>query len=195
LGAGDVDVEGLKSGPDATDDFGWPEGFAEESDPAAARLADTAKGVAGIGGLVGVQAAMEEFAFESGICVLRGGANAKAERFRFETGEELAENFDRGLGNHKAAGGGSAVSDVERIAEIADPVQVAEEIEDEGFRCGKGKEGSGPDFGGLRAAERLAAFSLDELEAEGFDASAKFQGLDSEGKGREIENRIFGVHG
>jgi hypothetical protein len=181
LRAGDIDIERLKSGADAADDLGRPEGIAEDGDPAIAGFADRTKSVPGIGGLVGVQATTGEFGFERWILTLRGGSNAKAESFRFETEEQGAEDLDRGLGNHEATRGGLAVSDVVRIAEVANAIEVAEEIEDTGIRRGKSEQCGGPDRGGFGAADGFAAFGFDEFEAEGFNVSAELQGLDVQG--------------
>jgi len=194
LGAGDIDVEGLKSRADAADEFAGPEGSAEQCDPAVAGLADGAKGVAWIGRLVGVQTAVGELSFEIGIFVLCGGTNAKAEGFGFEAGEQLTEEFEGRLGNDQATGGGFAAGDAVRCAKIADALEVAKEIHDEGFRRGKSEQGRGPDGSGFGTAEGFAAFGFDEFEANGLDPRAEVHGLDVEGIGRKIGKRFSSRH-
>src|ERR1700756_5356701 len=79
LGAGDVDVEALHGGADTADDFGGPECFAEQRHPAVFGLADGAKSVTFVRGLVRIEAAPREFGFDHGVRPFDCGAGAHSE--------------------------------------------------------------------------------------------------------------------
>src|ERR1700693_1454967 len=108
VGACNVHVKRLKRGAHTADDFAGPQFFAEQSDPAVFGFTDSAECVARIGGLIGVEAAFGEFAFDSGIGLLGHGADTHAECLRFEAGEDVEQLLLGGLGNYEAAFGGIA---------------------------------------------------------------------------------------
>ena len=117
-----VHVKRLKRGAHTADDFARPQCFAEQSDPAVFRLTDGAKSVARVGGLIGIEPAFGEFAFDSGVGRLGRGADTHAECFRFEAGEDVEKLLLRGFGNYEAALGGIAKRNFMGAAEIADPI-------------------------------------------------------------------------
>ena len=61
--------------------------------------------------------------------VRRSRSNAQSKCFRFESREQLSKQFLRRLGNHQAARSTFAEHDRVRRAKLADPIQMAEEIE------------------------------------------------------------------
>ena len=134
--AGDVHIKWLQGRTNAADDFAGPQGLAEQGDPAVAGFADGATAVTGIGGLVGVQAAVGEFTFEGGIFICGSGANAKAESFVGEAGEEKAQKLFRGSRDNQAARRCFTNGDGVRSNEFADTLEMAEEIDDIGLRRG-----------------------------------------------------------
>ena len=122
IGARDVHVKRLKRGAHTADDFAGPQFFAEQSDPAVFGFTDSAECVAGVRGLIGVESAFGELAFDSGIGRLGCGADPHAECFRFEAGEDVEKLLLGGLGNYEAALGGIAKRNFMGAAEIADPI-------------------------------------------------------------------------
>src|ERR1700731_3793182 len=122
IGARDVHVKTLKRGAHTADDFAGPQCFAEQSDPTVFRFTDSAECVARIGGLIGIEPAFGEFAFDSGVGRLGRGADTHAECFRFEAGEDVEKLLLGGLGNYEAALGGIAKRNFMGAAEIADPI-------------------------------------------------------------------------
>src|ERR1700722_6427083 len=89
VGACNVHVKRLKRGPHTADDFAGPQFFAEQSDPTVFRFTDSAECVARIGGLIGIQPAFGEFAFDSGIGRLSSRTDTHAECFRLEAGKNI----------------------------------------------------------------------------------------------------------
>ena len=132
--------------------------MAEKSDPAVFWLADRAKRVAGITGLIGIQTAARKLFLEFGIAVLRRTAGARPERLAFKTLEQLFKLGLARLRQHQATLGGFAVWNYVKLAKFANAVDMAEEINDEELIGGEsGKDGS-PNRRCVFAADRFAVF-------------------------------------
>src|SRR6202166_3348174 len=188
VGACNVHVKRLKRGAHTADDFAGPQCFAEQRDPPVLRFTDGAKSVARIGGLIGIEPAFGEFAFDGGIGRLGRRADAHAEGFGFEAGEDFEQLLLGGLGNYEAALGGIAKGNFVGAAKVAGSVKVAKKIEDVKFFARENRESGGPNLRGFVASNGFAAFGFEQFQADGFYIRAEAQNFHVEGKRGQIES-------
>ncbi len=131
-------------------------------------------GSARIGGLIGIEPAFGEFAFDSGVGRLGRGADTHAECFRFEAGEDVEKLLLGGLGNYEAALGGIAKRNFVGAAENRGPdSRWLKKIQDVKFFARENRESSGPNLRGLAASNGLAAFRFEQFEPDGFYIGAE----------------------
>src|SRR5713101_4413557 len=172
---GDIDVELLCRGTNAADDLGGPEGFAEQGHPAVFGFADGAKSVASILGLVGIEPAPRKLFFQSGVAALHRTASANTKSLALKVLEEFLELRFAGPREHQAALGGFPELNFVQLAEFADAIEMAEEIDHKEFIDRQRRENRGPNHSRVLAANRFAALRLQEFESNGFDVTAEIQ--------------------
>ena len=163
--AGDVDVEALYRGADPADDFGGPQGFAKERDPAIFGFPDSAECITVVGGLVGIQATAGKFFLERSIAAFDRGAGANSEGFALKSLEELLQlRFGR-LAQDQAAFRGFAKMNVVEFAKFADAVDMTEEIDDEEFIGRQAPERPRPRWLRRPCREPVRGFRFPEVPA------------------------------
>jgi len=188
VGPCDVHVKRLKCRAHTADHFAGPQFFAKQSDPAVFRFTDSAKCVARIGGLIGVESALGEFARERAIGRFSSGADPHAECFAFEAGKNVEHLRLGGLGNYEAALGGIAKGNFVGTAEVANTIEVAKKVQDVKFLTCQSRESSGPNLRRFISSNGFAAFCFEQFEADGFYLGAEIQYFYVQGKRRQIES-------
>jgi hypothetical protein len=191
----DLDFEVPQGGSDAANDFAGPQLLAEEHERSIFETADSAEKVIRESFVVGIDATTGQLAFENRIsrCELR--TRAGAESFSLEA---VQERFKRGMrrgGNYDRAMRGFAEGDLMALAEVAQAVEMAKEVERPGFVAGYGGKDAAPDACRIVPANGLAMFiRFSQLEADGPDVRAEVERFDFEEVHlllREIGRRKF----
>src|SRR5260370_12303641 len=180
-------VKFLHCRTNAADYLRGPEAWAEEGHPAVFGLADGTRRVARIRRLIGIETVARELFLKLDVTGLRRTANAHAEGLALKALEELLKLRFARLRQHQAALGGFAIMNFVKLAKFANAVEMAEEVKDEEFiRSESGKNG-GPNKRCVLAADRFAAFGLEQLEADGLDIGAEVEGFHVEGERRQLQ--------
>ena len=117
---------------------------------------------------------------------MRQPTSPRPEGFAFEALEEFFELRFARLRQHQAAFGGFAVVNFVKVAEFANAVDMAEEINDEEFICGEGGKYGGPNDGCVLAAHRLAAFRSEQLKSDGLNIGTKVESFHIKGERRQL---------
>ena len=128
-----VYVKFLQCRANATDNLGGPKRLAEQSGPTVFWIANRAEGITGVCGLIGVEAVARKGFLEFGIATLRRTAGTDSESFALKALKELFELRFAGLRKNQAALGRVAVVNFMKLAEFADAIEMAEEINHEKF--------------------------------------------------------------
>src|SRR5712664_3243235 len=197
MGPRNVDVKFLHGWANAANHLGGPERLAEESRPAIFRLADRTECVPRVSGLVGIEAATRELLLQLGIAVLRRTAGTDTEGFTLEAEEEFFQLRFAGLRQHQAALGGFAIVNFVKLAEFANALKVAEEINDEKFIRRESRKDGRPNKCRIFAADGFATLGSEQLEADGLDIRAEVESFHIQGErwqlqGAWIEGRLTG---
>ena len=183
-----VDVKFLCCRANAADHFRRPKRLAEERGPAIFRLADGAKDVTGVCGLIGVEASPRKLLFEFGVSALRQATGAHSESLALKALKKLFELRFAWLRNHQAALGCVVVVNFVKLAEFANAIEMAEEINDKEFVRSQRRNNSGPNQGCLFAAHRLATLRFEQFKADCFDVGAEVKRFNIERKRRQLQS-------
>ena len=128
------------------------------------------------GVVIGVGTLARKFFFERRVACRGQSAGARSEGLGLETGEQFFELHRLGVRNYEAARFGFAKFDAVRSAEIADAIQVAEEIQPPRFFRGQRGQDAAPGFHRFLSADRFAIDAgINEFNADGFNIRAKIE--------------------
>ena len=136
-GASDVDLQLLERGATTPDHFRSPQFVTQDGQEAVFKIADGAKQIFGIRGLVSVDAALGKAAFESRVALHQGVAGAYAERGVGEAFAEGGEMLRLGRGDQQDVIVGLEKGDAVLGAIVANPADMCEEVEGAGFGGGQ----------------------------------------------------------
>lgn len=176
----DLNFKARKSRASPASDFTGPKALAQDHQRAVFRREDGAKEISGISGVVSVHAAPRQLIFEGKVSCFQRPASTNAESLSFKALEELRELFSGERGNDNAPRRGFAELDFPRFAELAQAVEMAEEVERPNFGAGNRGNNTAPDLSGFSSARRLLILALDQIQTDGANIRSKVEGLDFE---------------
>jgi len=130
---------------------------------------------------------VRKFLLQLGVSALCRATGAHSKSFSFKALEELFELCFTGLRKHQAALGSFAIVNFVKLAELADAIEVAEEIHDEKIVRSEGRKEGGPNQRRVLAAHGFATLGSQQLEAYRFDIGAEIKSFYIERIRRQLQ--------
>jgi len=185
---GDTDRQAVECRAGAADDFAGPQASCQHGEEAILEIAKGTEEIIAVGVVVGVHATPRKFTLKSGIARDQRPAGTDSEGFSLKAREQSHKRFQVRRDENERSWACIAKCDSMSQAVVTHAFAMAEEVQHPGLATSQCCQHGRPGSCSFRAANRLAALRLDQLESDCLHIGAQIHWFDFKLDGKRIHS-------